>query len=133
MRAKKLQKRLNVLLGIVIAIFVVLTISLSALQIVKGDEYEKLAEENRIRIIPITAPRGVFKDRNGRELVNNRPSFTVSYMSVKTERETQEEVFAILRDILDIPAYTEVSNEKRTVNEDKRIYLSKLPVWYKLV
>ena len=34
MRAKKLQKRLNVLLGIVIAIFVVLTISLSALQIV---------------------------------------------------------------------------------------------------
>lgn len=45
MRAKKLQKRLNVLLGIVIAIFVVLTISLSALQIVKGDEYEKLAEE----------------------------------------------------------------------------------------
>lgn len=105
MRAKKLQKRLNVLLGIVIAIFVVLTISLSALQIVKGDEYEKLAEENRIRIIPITAPRGVFKDRNGRELVNNRPSFTVSYMSVKTERETQEEVFAILRDILDIPAY----------------------------
>lgn len=128
MRAKKLQKRLNVLLGIVIAIFVVLTISLSALQIVKGDEYEKLAEENRIRIIPITAPRGVFKDRNGRELVNNRPSFTVSYMSVKTERETQEEVFAILRDILDIPAYTEVSNEKRTVNEDKRIYLSKLPV-----
>ena len=42
---KEASKRLNVLLGIVIAIFVVLTISLSALQIVKGDEYEKLAEK----------------------------------------------------------------------------------------
>jgi len=128
MQVKKLQKRLKILLGLVISIFIVLTISLSALQIVKGDEYEKLAEENRIRLIPITAPRGVFKDRNGRELVNNRPSFTVSYMSVKTEQATQEEVFTILRDILEIPLYTEVSNEKSIVSEEKKITLSKLPI-----
>ena len=104
MDVKKLQKRLNILLGVVIFIFIVLTIGLSALQIVKGDEYEKLAEENRIRLISITAPRGVFKDRYGRELVNNRHSFTVSYMSVKTEESKQEEVFIILRSILDIPS-----------------------------
>jgi len=128
MQIKKLHKRLNILLGAVIAIFVILTVGLSALQIVKGDEYEKLAEENRIRIIPITAPRGIFKDKNGRELVNNRPSFTVSYMSVKTDKETQEQVFAVLREILKIPLYTEVANEKHIVNEDKKITLSKLPL-----
>ncbi|NLU10007.1 MAG: penicillin-binding protein 2 [Tepidanaerobacter acetatoxydans] len=128
MDVKKLQKRLNVLLGIVILIFVVLTISLSTLQIVKGNEYEKLAEENRIRLIPITAPRGVFKDRYGRELVNNRPSFTVSYMSVKTEESEQEEVFEILRNILEIPHYTEISNQTYTVDKDKKIILSKLPI-----
>lgn len=128
MDVKKLQKRLNVLLGIVILIFVILTISLSTLQIVKGNEYEKLAEENRIRLIPITAPRGVFKDRYGRELVNNRPSFTVSYMSVKTEESEQEEVFEILRNILEIPHYTEISNQTYTVDKDKKIILSKLPI-----
>lgn len=128
MEVKKLQKRLNIILGIVIFIFSVLTISLSALQIVKGNEYEKLAEENRIRLISITAPRGVFKDRNGRELVNNRPSFTVSYMSVNTEPSKQEEVFGVLREILEIPLYTEVSNQKSIVNEDNKIYLSKLPI-----
>lgn len=128
MDVKKLQKRLNIFLGIIIVIFSVLTISLAALQIVKGDEYEKLAEENRIRLIPITAPRGVFKDRNGRELVNSRPSFTVSYMSVKTEKTTQEEVFATLREILQIPLYTEVSNEKLVVNKDNKVTLSKLPI-----
>ncbi|AEE91681.1 Penicillin-binding protein 2 [Tepidanaerobacter acetatoxydans Re1] len=128
MDVKKLQKRLNVLLGIVVLIFVVLTISLLTLQIVKGNEYEKLAEENRIRLIPITAPRGVFKDRYGRELVNNRPSFTVSYMSVKTEESEQEEVFEILRNILEIPHYTEISNQTYTVDKDKKIILSKLPI-----
>lgn len=128
MDVKKLQKRLNIFLGIIVVIFSVLTISLAALQIVKGDEYEKLAEENRIRLIPITAPRGVFKDRNGRELVNSRPSFTVSYMSVKTEKTTQEEVFATLREILQIPLYTEVSNEKLVVNKDNKVTLSKLPI-----
>lgn len=128
MDVKKLQKRLNVLLGVVVFIFAVLTIGLSALQIVKGDEYEKLAEENRIRLISITAPRGVFKDRHGRELVNNRPSFTVSYMSVKTEESEQEEVFGILRSILEIPLYTEVSNQKYIVNKDNKIFLHQLPV-----
>lgn len=128
MDVKKLQKRLNILLGVMIFIFAVLTIGLSALQIVKGDEYEKLAEENRIRLISITAPRGIFKDRHGRELVNNRPSFTVSYMSVKTEESEQEEVFKTLRDILEIPLSTEVSNQKYVTNKDSKIFLRQLPI-----
>ena len=40
MDVKKLQKRLNVLLGVVIFIFALLTVGLSALQIVKGNEYK---------------------------------------------------------------------------------------------
>ena len=53
MDVKKLEKRLYAFLGFVIFVFIVLTIGLSALQIVKGDEYEKLAEENRIRLISL--------------------------------------------------------------------------------
>ena len=128
MDVKKLEKRLYAFLGFVIFVFIVLTIGLSALQIVKGDEYEKLAEENRIRLISITAPRGVFKDRHGRELVNSRPSFTVSYMNVKTEESEQEEVFRILRDILKIPLHTEIQNQRYTVDKNKKIYLSQLPI-----
>jgi len=128
MDVKKLQKRLNIILGAALVIFLVLLISLSNLQIIKGDEYEKLAEENRIRIIPITAPRGIFRDRYGRELVNNRPSFTVSYMSIKAEESEQEEVFKTLREILDIPLYTDISNQEYTVSKDGEIFLSKLPV-----
>lgn len=123
MDIKKLEQRLYIFLVVVVFIFFVLTLGLSYLQIVKGDEYEKLAQENRIRLIPVTAPRGIFKDRHGKELVNSRPSFTVSYMSVKTKKEDREKVFDILSEILNIPRFTEVVEEVHTVNKKKNISL----------
>ncbi|MDD4569367.1 MAG: penicillin-binding protein 2 [Tepidanaerobacteraceae bacterium] len=128
MDIKKLEKRLHYFLMAVVFIFTVLTLGLSVLQIVKGDEYERLAEENRIRLISITAPRGVFKDRFGRELVNSRPSFTVSYMNVKTGESEQEEVFKVLREILEIPFSTEVLNQKYNVDKNNKIFLRQVPV-----
>ena len=47
------------------------------LQIVDSDRYAQLAERNRIRSIPIIAPRGSMLDREGRVLVDNYPSFSV--------------------------------------------------------
>ncbi len=128
METKKLDKRLKVFTILVICAFAFLTIGLSSLQIVRGEMYEKLAHENRIRLIPITAPRGVFKDRHGRELVINKPSFTVSYMNVNSKEEEQKEVFKTLSEILDIPLYTQVENDKYVVNEKGEIILSQLPV-----
>lgn len=123
MDIKKLEKRLYIFLGIVVFVFVVLAAGLSYLQVVKGDEYEKLAQENRIRLIPVTAPRGVFKDRHGKELVNSRPSFTVSYMNVKSDKKDRSKVFDTLSDILNIPRYTEATAEQYTVNKKKEIPL----------
>jgi penicillin-binding protein 2 len=125
---KKLEKRLQVFTAVVVCVFIFLTTGLSMLQIVKGDEYEKLAQENRIRLIPITAPRGTFKDRFGRDLVNSRPSFTVSYMNVNSKKEEQEEVFKILSDILKIQPYTDVSNERYAIDKNREIYLNQVPV-----
>ena len=47
------------------------------LQIVDSDRYAQLAERNRVRTIPIIAPRGLMLDRQGRVLVDNYPSFSV--------------------------------------------------------
>src|SRR5947209_6700876 len=46
-------------------------------QIVKGDEYSERAENQRIRLIPIPAPRGAILDRNGKLLVDSRPTYNV--------------------------------------------------------
>lgn len=47
------------------------------LQIVKGDYYAERAENQRIRFIPIPAPRGAIFDRNGKLLVDSRPTYNV--------------------------------------------------------
>src|SRR5437867_1435475 len=47
------------------------------LQIVKGDYYSERAENQRIRLIPIPAPRGAIFDRNGKLLVDSRPTYNV--------------------------------------------------------
>lgn len=123
-----MEKRLHIFTWITVGVFLFLSIGLFMLQIVHGVEYEKLAQENRIRIVPVTAPRGVFKDRNGKELVNSRPSYTVSYMNVNSTPEEQERVFKVLSEILNIPEITHVVKEKYTVGENGEIVLEKLPL-----
>ena len=51
-----------------------LVFGLWRLQVVGGQNYHALAEANRIRKVPILAPRGKLFDREGRLLVDNYPS-----------------------------------------------------------
>lgn len=125
---RRMEKRLYIMTWLLLFIFLFLSSGLFVLQVVKGSDYEKMAEENRIRIIPVTAPRGIFKDRNGRILVNNKPSFTVSYTNVKSSEKEQDEVFKDLSEILNMPLITHVVNEKYTVNEKNEVVLDKLPI-----
>jgi penicillin-binding protein 2 len=69
------SKLLAVQYGI-LAIFLLLALGLWRLQVMGGDRYESLAEKNRIRTIPILAPRGKILDREGRIIVDNYPSFS---------------------------------------------------------
>jgi penicillin-binding protein 2 len=47
------------------------------LQVLRTSYYAGMAERNRVRSIPIIAPRGSILDRSGRVLVDNYPSFSV--------------------------------------------------------
>ena len=82
MLVKKFSQRIDILAMIVFLVFVALVSRLGYLQVVQGKYYGGLADGNRIRLIPIMAPRGVFYDRNGIPLVSNRPGFTVSLVPV---------------------------------------------------
>ena len=64
--------------------FILLTIlgvRLYYLQIVKGEYYSEKAENQRIRLIPIPAPRGAIFDRNGTLLVDSRPTYNITLSS----------------------------------------------------
>src|SRR5271170_4448094 len=68
--------RLTAVQYIVLGIFLILAYGLWRLQVVQSDFYATLAEKNRIRNVPILAPRGRILDREGRTIVDNYPSFT---------------------------------------------------------
>jgi penicillin-binding protein 2 len=62
----------TVITGIAIAIFSVIGLRLWYLQVLSGDEYRDLANDNRVREIRVQAPRGDIVDRDGKILVANR-------------------------------------------------------------
>jgi penicillin-binding protein 2 len=60
----------------ILAIFLVLGFGFWRLQVSGSDKYSALAEQNRVRVFPILAPRGKILDREGRTIVDNYPSFS---------------------------------------------------------
>jgi penicillin-binding protein 2 len=60
----------------ILGIFLVLAYGLWKLQVMESGRYASAAEKNRIRNVPILAPRGKILDREGRVIVDNYPSFS---------------------------------------------------------
>ncbi|MEP6924513.1 MAG: penicillin-binding protein 2 [Pyrinomonadaceae bacterium] len=75
--SQNLNARIATIQVIALVLLAVLGVRLYYLQIVKGDQYAERAEEQRIRKLPIPAPRGAILDRNGKVLVDSRPTYNI--------------------------------------------------------
>ena len=77
-------------------VFAVLLGTLSArlwdLQLVQGQHYRSLAENNRLLRLPVAADRGIVVDRYGKVLVRNIPGFAVSIVPVDLPKAVQNDV-----------------------------------------
>ena len=93
--------RLQFLSIVIVLIIAVLIGRAGYLQVYDGELYARLAEGNRIRIIPAEAARGTFYDRNGELLVTNRPGFAVSLLPL-TE-PVSPEVIARVSKLIHVP------------------------------
>lgn len=69
--------RLHTLLVVCLVLFAVLLGRMVYLQLWRGDYYAKQSDGNRLRQSRILAPRGIIYDSEGKELVNNLPSYAV--------------------------------------------------------
>jgi penicillin-binding protein 2 len=76
--------RLTAVQYIILVVFLILAYGLWRLQVMQSDFYAGLAEKNRIRNVPILAPRGKILDREGRIIVDNYPSFSALLMRDST-------------------------------------------------
>src|SRR5580765_5415976 len=75
--SQNLRARLRFVQALVVVMLGVLGVRLYVLQVVRGDRYAEIAENQRRRRLPIPAPRGMIFDREGRVIVDSRPTYNV--------------------------------------------------------
>jgi penicillin-binding protein 2 len=87
--------RLTAVQYVILGVFLLLGFGLWRLQIMHGKDYDSLAQQNRIKEVPILAPRGKLLDREGRIIVDNYPSFSAMLLRTPDSKITPEYLQAI--------------------------------------
>ncbi len=76
-------------------IFMLLAARIAYLQVGQGEHYRALADNNRLRIQDIPAPRGIIFDSNNKPLVDNIPSFDLVLAPADLPENYEAEVRAL--------------------------------------
>ena len=77
--------RLSILQYVITVIFSILAVSFWVLQVVEHAQFEEMAENNHQRTLALRAPRGIVFDREGKVLVENRHSYSISIVPEHTK------------------------------------------------
>lgn len=96
----ELKQRINIVTIIILGFVLVLVVRLWFLQILRGADYDRLSENNRVRVQTIVAPRGNIQDRHGNVIIANRPYFNVTWM--RDDAPNPEEVLKKTAGILNV-------------------------------
>lgn len=100
--SQNFDARLSVIQYVTLAVFLVLGVRFWVLQVVKYDELDAMSRENRIREIPIPAPRGNILDRNKRILVDSRPAFNLIVNREDLKKQTLGDLLGVLEENLGV-------------------------------
>jgi penicillin-binding protein 2 len=73
----RFRSRVAIVQAVVLVCFLLLVVRLSYLQIVRHDDLQEQAENNRTAVIPTVPPRGTILDRNGVVLASNYSAYTL--------------------------------------------------------
>ena len=95
-----LERRLRLTRTVVWGTGIALVLVFFRTQILEHSKYQLQSETNRLRPIPLPAPRGIITDRNGKVLAENVTGYTVSLLPTTDEdslRATLRRIGAILK------------------------------------
>src|SRR5258708_7553346 len=93
--------RLSALQYLITVVFTALAVSFWILQVVQHDKFEEMAANNHQRTLALRAPRGVVFDRDGRVLVENRHSYSISI--VREHTKDLDRTVRLISSVLNVP------------------------------
>jgi penicillin-binding protein 2 len=114
-----LERRLRVARTVVWGAVVALVLVFFRTQILEHSKYQLQSETNRLRPIPLPAPRGIITDRNGKILAENVIGYTVSLLPAADE----DSLRATLRHIAPIVKLDNEAIERILVRYRRTPYL----------
>src|ERR1043165_1119681 len=82
---RKTSSRVTSLQAVIAAAFSILAVGFWVLQVVQHQQYDEMAENNHQRTLARRAPRGLGFDRDGRVMVENRGSYSISIVREHTK------------------------------------------------
>src|SRR5258708_3526708 len=115
----RVARRLRVAHFVLWATLGVLVVAFFRAQILEHGKYQLQSETNRLRPIPLPAPRGIITDRNGKILAENVPGYTVSLLPTTDE----DSLRATLRRIGSIVKLDSLAIERVLVRYRRAPYL----------
>jgi penicillin-binding protein 2 len=74
---QEVRGRVYLLFGLIVTVVFIYMVQAYMLQVDQGDYFRGLADNNRMRVVSVPAPRGLIYDRHGALLVNNIPEFNL--------------------------------------------------------
>jgi penicillin-binding protein 2 len=77
----EVQRRARVASAIVAGALLILLGAFFRTQVLQNARYVLASEENRLREIPLPAPRGIIYDRNGKIIAENLPGYSISLLA----------------------------------------------------
>ncbi len=119
-----MARRLLILRAVVSLAFAVIFVRLVQLEVFQGALNRRLADENRIRVIRLLAPRGDIVDRHGRLLAGSRLAFSVCVVPEELSIAGRSDPAALAR-LLGIP----VEEVKQRLSRVERTRAEPIAVW----
>jgi len=96
-RKQRGESKYRASIWLLLALFGLLSLRLIWLQGIQSKRYRKWAEDNRVRAFRIQAPRGEIRDRVGKILAQDRPSYTVSIIPSQFDKSKKPKLAKLLR------------------------------------
>ena len=82
---ERFERRGRLLLFLIGCGFLLLVGRMIWIQLIEGKRYYRLSESSRLRLIPLSPPRGFILDRNGERLAGDEASFSLSVVPSNIE------------------------------------------------
>lgn len=105
--------RLTFFQAVIFAVFLIFGIRMYELQVIRHDEFEAVADENRFSQLPIAARRGAIFDRNDQRLAFNVPAYNVTIIPAQLPADTEAEldVYNRLSALVGVPPTREIAEQ----------------------